>query len=243
MMEKIRQQYDIIGTTPSGVEGAARQQRMALGDAGASGILRGDGQHVRPIQRCDAGVGITLRDGDAEQAVARGDIQNAQRLPRISAEQVGQQASRHLHQRSHAPSEVHPNRIVVGNRPFLGNRGPAAAYRVAQTMKRLAQLVRQQEVQRLAEIGRRTAIEKDAGIGGDFILVAVLMEKAQRREIIRQDTHAARRGVAGGRDLGRCLVAGRDGREQVQFERRSQRFGALIGNYRVKEECGGRRIG
>ena len=50
VMQKIRQQHDIVWAAPIDLESAARTQGMTPGYAGALGVLRRHGQHIRPIQ-------------------------------------------------------------------------------------------------------------------------------------------------------------------------------------------------
>jgi hypothetical protein len=49
---------------------------MALGKARSAGVLRRHGEHVRPFERREVGLGVALRDGDAEKAVPRGDVED-----------------------------------------------------------------------------------------------------------------------------------------------------------------------
>ena len=98
--------------------------------------------------------------GEAEEPVSRGNIQNAQRLLAVAADQIDQQFGRELHQRPHGPSERNPNWIVVRHRPFLRDRRSAAAHRFGELMETRLELRRQQELQRPAQVRRRGRARK-----------------------------------------------------------------------------------
>ena len=98
---------------------------MPVGNTRPTRVLRGDRQHVRPIERGDPGLAILLGDRDAEQAVPRGDVEHPQGLPAISPDQAREQLGGHLHERGHRAGELDPDRVVVGDRPLVGDRRAA----------------------------------------------------------------------------------------------------------------------
>ena len=61
---------------------------MPFGDLCPASILGGNRQHIWPIERGDVSLAIVIRDSNAKQPVPRGDIEHAQRLLGISADQA-----------------------------------------------------------------------------------------------------------------------------------------------------------
>ena len=129
-----------VTNTPGGIRSLVKQLGPLVP---VSVVMEASGGYERNAR-------VALGEGDAEQAVPRRDVEDAQRLLRVAAHQIAEQFRRHHHHRRHRPSERHPDRVVVRDRPFLGNRRPAAAHGRRQVLKARADLRRQQEVHRAA---------------------------------------------------------------------------------------------
>ena len=74
--KKVRDQNDVVARAEIHVERAARQAMNARFDARRARIFLGHFEHAGPVQRENFRVRVVLRDGDAEHAVARGEIEH-----------------------------------------------------------------------------------------------------------------------------------------------------------------------
>src|SRR5579872_2447906 len=90
MMEEVREQDNVVRTAPIGVEGTARFQGVAIGDARLLRILSRNRQNARPIECSDSCFRIVLSDGNAKQAMSSSDIQHSERLLTVAAHQACQ---------------------------------------------------------------------------------------------------------------------------------------------------------
>ena len=195
-MQKICEQHDVVGAAPGDFEGTAWRESIALGNTEATSIFHRDRQHVCPIECRDVRLAILTRDRDAEHSVPRRHVEHAERLPGISAHKASEQLGRHLHHRTHRASELNPDRVVVRDGSLVGNGRASFPHGRGQFLKALLDRGLEHETQRAAQIGRRLAIEKHLGVGGEIVAFAVLLEEAEDGEIVCQNTDATRRGAA-----------------------------------------------
>src|SRR3984957_16577683 len=76
MVQKIRNQDDVVTGAEIHFERAAGDGRIAIRDAGLRGVFFGDFEHVGPVQAHHFRVRVVLGEGDAVQAMAGRDVQN-----------------------------------------------------------------------------------------------------------------------------------------------------------------------
>ena len=77
VVKNIGEQHIIVAAAHLHLKRASGAHAKAIGHAKFLRVFLRHAQHVRPIQGCDTGLGVAFRNGNAEQAMPRGNIENA----------------------------------------------------------------------------------------------------------------------------------------------------------------------
>jgi hypothetical protein len=162
----------------------------------------------------------------------------AQDLPFVAffrLEHFRQQFGRHGHHRRHPAGKLDPHGILRRQAMLLAH-GSALAHDLGEVLVVLHGLGQIQKSQRAPQVRRGTLIQKHRRVAGQGVAVAILGQKAVNHQEIAQNAGAARRSLAPGGYIFRRLLAFADGREQTQFDGRSQRFRFMKSVRRLKKQ-------
>ena len=173
--------------------------------------------------------------------MAGGDIEHLYGAV-VAIQHNGTQGPGHgRHHGSHAVREFHPDGVFRLHRTLAGQHGVAVPDNVGQMRKGFMKSGIAQKARRRGQAGRRTRIEKSRAGRRVAILVALFAEQADDGQVVAQNADAAfrSRAVPGqGGDVARPFA---DGPEQVKFNGRAKRRGALMGGQGFKNESRIRR--
>src|SRR5438270_3465525 len=120
MMEKVRDQNQIVRAPKLHLKGVACQRRVAVGHAELFRVFSCHCKHVGPIESCDSRFRILLSDQNAKQSVSGGDVQ----YPYLS---ITCYESCHLSccwesHRRHLLREIDPDWVVVTDSSLIRQR-------------------------------------------------------------------------------------------------------------------------
>ena len=125
-MKEVGKEGDVEPGAVLDRERVAAQPAMTGADTRQGRILGGHREDRRPVESDDLGRRIALGNGDAEDPVAGGDVQHADRTGGLDLQNVGNRVRRRHHQRRHRPREIHPDRIVIRHGIVGGSDLPAS---------------------------------------------------------------------------------------------------------------------
>ena len=125
VVQKIRNQNDVVAGAKIHFKGAAGDGGIAIRDAGLAGVFFRHFQHIRPVQADHFRVRVLLGEGDSVQAMAGGDIEHFDGLR--TREHLRDQFGRHLHHGRHGPRELHPHGIFGFQSAVIAGQRSAVA--------------------------------------------------------------------------------------------------------------------
>ena len=183
VVEEVGDERDVVAFAKGSVEGAAGDEVMAVGDTGLLGVLGCDLKDFRPVDGVDLCFRVVARDGDAEQTVAGGDVEDL-----VNGSLFGKRGCeilrRHAHHGRHVTCEVDPNRIVGFEGIIDG--APASANRVGYVAVGFTVMVAGHEVCDAAHVGWRVAIEEDGAVLLEAVGAVELVEEALDGKVVAE---------------------------------------------------------
>src|SRR5581483_2854380 len=217
VVEEVGEQHQVVAGTEVNVEGAAVQGAVTIGDTGFVRVLLRDGEDRLPVHGDDFSLGIRLGNGDAEQAMPRGDVEDFHGASRRRFGQIGDELRGRHHERRHAASELNPH-VVVGRYAVRVFRGAAATDGVGKTLEVLVRVRCSQKFCNGAHVSGRATIEKRGAVLGEAVAAVFLGEKTENNQVVGEDARAALGDLhAPGERRGR-VAAFTDSGEQVKLD-------------------------
>jgi len=235
---EIGDEDDVVAFAEVGFEGAAGDDVVAVGDSESGCVAGGDGEDGRPIEGGDLGIGELLRGGDAEDAVACGDVEHFMDGVGVAGEDVSDFMGGRKHHGEHALGEFDPHGMFGFHGALFADGGAAEADGLGEAMEGLGEHGVGEEVSAGGDAGGRTVIEERGGNIGEGICFLRLIEEAEGDKEVAEDAEAAGRRVrAVGEGVGR-VDAFADGCEEVEIDGGAEGGGALVAEEAIENDGG-----
>jgi len=245
VVEEVGEQDDVVVLAEVDVEGAAGEELVAIEAVEPGGVFFGDVEDGGPVLSGDGGARVLLEEGEAEHAVAGGDVEDFERgVVGVGGEDLGgEEFGGHELQAGHAAGELDPG-VVVGVEDAVPGEGCAAgADAVGEFVEAVADVGGVEEFDGGSDVGGGFLVEERGRVGGEGVAVFGFGEETEGDEEVGEDACAALCDAAVGGDFVGGFWRGADGGEEAQFDGGLEGGGFLVGVDGVEEQFGGGMVG
>src|SRR5258706_4808890 len=174
MVEEIRDQDHVVVCSEINLERAALYLVISVRDAKFLGVFLSYGQNDLPIDGIYLGIGIMLRDGDAEYSVPGGDVKHLYRSVFFITEFGRHLLRRWEHQRCHASGKGRPHRAFRVDSSFIGNGRPAMSDGARQIVEAALLCRPDDKISDTSQVGRRIPVEEKRSVVSERVFASLL---------------------------------------------------------------------